>query len=217
MVAELEAPVHSESTAALVRAIAIGAGVGAVTGGVIGTLSFPLVGTFFGALVGTVVGALFGLANGLVLAGVVELTVSRWIPAIACALTTLSCSAAFVVARHGVWPGSHEPANLLVVATCTLLAALLGPIAAYGARPLELGRRLGRRPVSTVVKTALAVGAVGGGASGAVIGAGIGIATHPATAPFAVIEGGILCAVSGAVAALLIAAFLIAPRLRVRR
>jgi hypothetical protein len=217
MVVEVGPRTHGKSNAALFRAIGIGATVGVLSGSVVGTITWPVVGTFFGAVIGVFVGALYGLVNGLVLAGIVELTTSRWIPAALCALTTLLGTAWLVSIGHGWTTPSGDTSNLVFISVCTVLAAVLGPIAGYGARPIRLGRRFGQRRVGTVMKMALLIGAVGGGSSGALLGAGFGIASNPPTAPVAAVEGGILCAVSGAAACLLVATLLIAPKLRVRR
>jgi hypothetical protein len=206
---------HSTSNAALFRALGIGAVVGTIAGGGMGTSSFPVVGTAIGAVIGCVIGVLFGVANGLVLAGVVGVTTARWVPAIACALTTLGCAAGLVSVGHW-WGPTARTASLVFVAACTLLATALGPIAGCGARPVRLGRRIGQRPVGKVMKAALSIGAAGGTASGALIGVGIGIASSPRTAPVAAIEGAVLAAVSGAAACLLLATLVIAPKLRVR-
>jgi hypothetical protein len=217
MVVDVGPRTHAKSNAALFRAIGIGALVGVLSGSVVGTLTWPVVGTFFGALIGALVGALYGLVNGLVLAGIVEVTTSRWIPAALCALTTLLGTACLVSVGHGWTTPSGTTSNVVFITVCTLLAAALGPIAGHGARPIKLGRRIGQRRVSTVIKTALLIGAVGGGSSGALLGAGLGLESYPPTAAAAAIEGCVLGAVSGAAACLLLATLLIAPKLRVRR
>jgi hypothetical protein len=207
---------RATSPAVLARAAAIGSGVGAVAGGVGGTVSFPIVGTFFGALLGVVAGATIGLLNGLVVLAVAELTASRGVTRLACAVTSIGGCLALLAGGliPGWWP-LRGVASAVLLTAIAVLAGALGPIAAHGARPLDLGRRLGEVPVSTYLTKALAAGAVTGGTLGAVAGFVLGLDYLP-TAPVAVVEGGILGSVSGAVAAVTIAAVLIAPKLRAR-
>jgi hypothetical protein len=210
-------PVGFEAPEMVFRAMGIGACVGPVFGAAVGSAAFPVVGTCFGAILGVPLGAVFGLANGLVLMVVDQVTASRWVASVVAALTSFGCSLGVVAASDAPWPPWGSPIYLVFVGICTILAVPLGPIAIHGARPLTVCRRFGPRPVATVVKTALVVGAVGGGASGALIGVSIGVAAYWPTAVVAMFEGGILCAVDGAVAGLLIFGILIAPRLRVRQ
>jgi hypothetical protein len=100
----------------------------------------------------------------------------------------------------------------------------LMPAQWHAPRPLRLSLRPGGRSAAAVLGRAaavlgraVAIGAIGGGGLGAIAGLVVGLATHPPTAPFAVIEGGILCAVSGVVVSLPIAAAVLAARLRARR
>jgi hypothetical protein len=210
------APTHDKSNLALFRAIGIGTAVGAVAGAGVGTASFPLVGTFIGAIAGSVIGALFGLANGLILAAVVALTSSRWIAALAGALTTFACSVGLLAGVFGL-KAAMGWFTLIFAAACTVVALPLGPLAAYGAQPLRLGRRLGERRVGNVMGRALLIGFTAGFAIGAVTGGVLGAVTYLPTAPVAVFEGGILAGVTGAVAALVLVTLVISPRLRVRR
>jgi hypothetical protein len=209
-------PAHSKSTLALLRAIGIGAAVGAVAGGGVGTASFPLVGTSIAAVAGSVVGALFGLANGLILAAVVALTNSRWVAALTGALTTFACAAGLVAIVDGLATVTQSP-PLIFASACTVVAVPLGPLAAYGAQPLTLNRRLGERSVGTIIRAAMLVGATVCGVIGAVVGGVLGVTSYLPTAPVAVFEGMMLAGVTGAVAALVLVTLVITPRLRVRR
>jgi hypothetical protein len=82
---------------------------------------------------------------------------------------------------------------------------------------VRFATRTGQLSAAVVIGRAVAIGAIGGGGLGALAGLIIGLVTHPPTAPFAVVEGGVLCAVSGVVVSLPIAAAVLATRLRVRR
>jgi hypothetical protein len=212
-----ESPTPSAALTVLGRAVMIGGGVGVASGGVVGTVIAPVIGTFFGAVVGVVVGGFVGLINGFVLVGVLRLTTSNWAAAAACAVTTYACVAEFVwrnVVPQGSVPG---PVGWLIVVTAAAVAAAVGPVAARGAQPVDLGFAYGPRPVSTIAGTALAIGAGSGLAIGAVIGLAIGMVTYLPTAPAALVEGGLFGAASGLVLAMLIAALVITPCLRVRR
>jgi hypothetical protein len=196
----------------MVRWIVTGAVIGTVAGGIAASIDFPIAGTFFGAFAGLAVGLVTGAANGLV-AIVARMLGARWAPSVGCGLVTLAAGAVDVgLAR------SHATTNWLVIGGLALIVVALAPVTTYGAEAVDLGRRLGRRSVGEVLARAAIGGAVVGGALGAVAGLVIGVVTDPVyLIPFAVIEGGILCAVSGVVVALLLAALLIALRVRVRR
>jgi hypothetical protein len=207
----------SEPPAVLTRALTICAGIGIVVGGIIETVPFPVVGTFFGAIVGGIAGAAVGLAIGAVLICVTELTRSNWAAGAASGLTSAACATAIGSNRFASWWSPHGSAGWLVVAASAAVASLLGPIVAHGARPVRLTRRTRDRRVCAVVQRAVVVGAIGGGGLGAIAGLIIGVVAYLPTAPFAVIEGGIFGVVSGIVIALLVAAALLAPKLRVQR
>ena len=174
----------------------IGGGVGVGTGGIVGTCIAPILGTFIGAVVGVVVGGFVGLVNGFVLVGVLRLTTSNWAAAVACAVTTYACVAVFV--WRNVVPQGSVPrlVGWLIVVTAAGVAAAVGPVAARGAQPVDLGFAYGPRPVSTIAGTALAIGAGGGLAIGAVVGLAIGVVTYLPTAPAALVEGGLIGAVA---------------------
>jgi hypothetical protein len=204
------------SAALLARAVAIGSAVTAVVGGVGGTVSFPVVGTFFGVLLGAVAGAAIGGLDGVVLIVVTTITSSRGATRLVCAATTIL--GWWALAAGGLIPGWWPipgPANLLILAAIAVVSGALAPIAAFGARPIRLRRRSGEAPAAAVVKKALRYGAVAGAGVGAAAGLVLGLNYLP-TAPVAVVEGAILGSVSGAFAALVAAAALIAPRLRAR-
>jgi hypothetical protein len=131
------------------------------------------------------------------------------------ASATALCATGLASLGRGSWPG--RSGDVLFVVASTVLALLLSPVAAYAARPVRLCRRLGQPSVSSIVKAALAIGMGVGGAGGALLGTVAGMLTNPMTAVAALIEGGILGAVNGGVAALLIAAVVVSPRLRVLR
>lgn len=214
MVAALVASSQTTAGAVLARSVVIGTGIGAAAGGVAGTISFPVVGTFFGALAGAAVGATIGCLNGLVLIAVVRATTSR--PAVRAASALTSIGGCLALLGAGLLPGwtVHRAAGVMFVGTVAVLAGALAPIAARGARPLDLGRA-GEIPVSAYLAKALTYGAVAGATIGAVAGLVLGLDYLP-TAAVAVVEGAILGSVSGAVAAMIIAAALIAARLRSR-
>jgi hypothetical protein len=210
----IERPGPLQLVQVVVRASVLGAGCGAVIGGLGLTFSFPIVGTFFGAVVGGILGGAFGLVNGLILAGVAALTSSRVIERVVCGLTSLLCCGAFVALAEPPWQVKGSAVAVFMVG-CGAVGVVLGPFAAHGARPLDLGPKLGQRSACSLTGEALATGAVGG----ALLGAGWGIVlivrTPLPTAPATLFEGGVLGAVAGVVLAALLLAILIVPRLRV--
>ena len=199
------------------RAICFGCGAGAVVGGVIGTIEFPLVVTFFGAGIGAFVGAVAGVVDGVVLAGVARGGRSAWVARLASGVVA-SGFAAITASHHGPYRSLESvPGQATLVTVCFLLGAALGPMIAYGVEPISFGRGPASRPLSQIAATLLLGGAAVGGTLGGIAGLVIGISAHLATAPFALVEGAILGAVSGVVLALLLGAAAILPRLRVRR
>jgi hypothetical protein len=184
----------------LLRSGVLGAIIGAVIGGVVGTPGFPLVGTAIVAVAGSAVGAVIGGINGVVLIAVGRLTTSSWALRLACTLTTLLCCLVL------------EP--LVIAVLAALLAGALGLVAAHGAQPVDLGRRLGPRQPAIVVGTALAASAVIGAGIGAAVGLVLGLTSYPPTSPFAAFEGALFGLVLGAFVALVGLAVFIGPRLR---
>jgi hypothetical protein len=201
--------IHAGSVMA--RWIVTGAVIGTVAGGIAATIDFPIAGTFFGAFAGLAVGVVAGATNGLV-AIVARLVGARWAPTVGCGLVTLAAGAADVGLAH-----RHAMTSWLVIGGIALIVAALARVTTYGVEAVDLGRRLGRRSAGEVLARAAIGGAAVGGVLGAVAGLVIGVVTDPVyLIAFAVIEGGILCAVSGVVVALLLAVLLLAPRVRVR-
>jgi hypothetical protein len=198
----------------VVRASVLGAGSGAIIGGLALTFSFPIVGTFFGAVVGGIFGGAFGLVNGLMLAGVAALTPSRVIERVVCGLTSVLCCGVFVELAVPPWQVKGSAVAVFMVG-CGAVGVVLGPFAAHGARPLDLGPKLGERSACSLTGEALAAGAVGGALLGGAWGIVLIVRTPLPTAPATLVEGGVLGAVAGAVLAALIVAIVIVPRLRV--
>jgi hypothetical protein len=195
------------------RAACWGAGVGAASGGVLGTADWPVVGTFFAALAGGAVGGVVGVINGVTLAGSTTVTSSRWAARLVAALTSLACAVVPAYLMHA----SPRWDWIVPLALGTVLAAGIGPFAAFGVQPVVLGPRFRTRSVSDVAGRIVVGGLIAGAGIGGVAGLVLGLITYPPTAPFAVIEGAIFGSVSGVVLALLVAAAVVAPKLRVRR
>lgn len=194
------------------RAVALGSGAGVVAGGLLGTIAWPVVGTFFGAWLGLELGVLLGIINGLLLAALVQVSTSHRVMRAGAAATSLACglTAIGTLAPQAGWDA------LPPLVTVTALSGLLAPVAAFGAEPVDLGRRWGRRPPSDLAVRFLGAGAALGAAVGGLVGLLLGSA-HLPTLPFAIVEGGLLGAVSGVEVGLLAVAVVIGPRLRARR
>ena len=181
------------------RGCVVGTAFGIATGGAVMSLSWLVVGTFLGALVGAPVGAGAGALVGLVLAGLHRVAAPRqvlracviapWLAVGAVALAKV------VAAGNGVSPA---PAALIVIANVAL-ACFTATYVVSGDGWIELGAGWRRRPLAAVAFLVSIVGVVVGGALGGIAGGIIGVVTYLPTAPFAVIEGGILGLVSGLV------------------
>jgi hypothetical protein len=180
---------------------------------VLGTADWPVVGTFMAALVGGTVGGLVGVVNGVTLAVVTRVTSSRWAARLVAAATSLACAVVPAYLTHA----SPRWDWVVPAALGTVLAAVIGPFAGFGAQPVVLGPRFRTRPVSDVAGRIVVGGLVVGAGLGGVAGLVLGLIGYPPTAPFALVEGAIFGSVSGVVVALLAAAAVIGPKLRVRR
>ncbi len=203
---------------ALQRATLLGAGAGAIIGGITSTFGFPIVGTFFGAIEGAISGGSVGVANGFAIAGVAAITPSRWNIRLSCAAITSSCAAALVFLNVAPqWASSHTWGGLLFVLMCTVLAAAVAPFAAFGEQPLNPRPLAPQRSVAELFRRALAIGAIGGVGVGAVVGLAIGIMTYPPTCMAALIEGGILGEVSGILLALMVGCLMVCSKLLISK
>jgi hypothetical protein len=187
--------------------------VAALICGLIGSAEWPVVGTLLGVVTGSVAGAVVGLANGLTLAALTAVTTSRVGARLVAAVTSLGCAVLTAV----VTDASPRWDWMVAVALGTVLAALVGPLAAFGTQPVVQGPCLARWSVRELLTRVLAGGAVVGAALGGLAGLVIGSITYLPTAPFAIVEGGVLGAVSGVLVALLVATAVVGPKLRVRR
>jgi hypothetical protein len=103
---------------------------------------------------------------------------------------------------------------LVLVPASAAVGAVLGPIAAFGIERAD--GRPGQRPLANLIARIVVAGLVIGCALGALTGLVIGLFTYAPTAPFALIEGGLLGGGCGIVAALLVTFVLICARLAAR-
>jgi hypothetical protein len=182
------------------------AGLGCVLGGAAGTADWPVVGTFFGAVAGSVVGAVVGVVLTLTLALLARVTRSSW------AARLVSGLVAGVAGLGLVGLGSRADALAVVLlATGTVVAGVLGPMIAFGVAPMPDGRP-GFTWAAGVWGVCLGWGCALGAAAGAVTGLVIGLDNLP-TVVFAAVEGGVLGCVSGLVLACLAAGIAVLPRL----
>jgi hypothetical protein len=195
------------------RCVCWAVGVAALICGLVGTTEWPVVGTFFGTVTGAAVGAVLGLANGVTLAALTAVSSSRWAARLVTAATSLGCAVVAAAATDA----SPRWDWMLPLAVGVVVAALVGPFAAFGVQPVAFGPRFGRWTVRDLVARILAGGAIAGAGLGGIAGLVIGAASYLPTAPFAVVEGGVLGAVCGVLVGLLVAAGVVMPRLRVRR
>jgi hypothetical protein len=193
------------------RACGLGAATGAAIGGLVGTVMFPLVFTALGALAGGGIGLVAGVINGAVL---VATTRRRPTPRAARIASTVTCLfiAVPISLVLNTLPLNRfaSPAVLLLPLICAAVGGVLGPIAAFGIRPLD--RLPGRRPLADVVRKIIVGGLALGAACGAVTGLIIGLLRWAPTAAFAVVEGALFGCGCGAVAALLVAFAVICVR-----
>jgi hypothetical protein len=188
-------------------------GIAAVIFGLVGTAEWPVVGTFFGALTGAAAGAVLGLANGVMLAALTAVSSSRRGARLVTAATTLGCA----VVAADVTDAAPRWDWMLPLAVGVVLAAAIGPFAAFGVQPVVLGPWFRRWTVRDLMIRILVGGALAGAALGGLSGLVIGAITYLPTVPFAVVEGGVLGSVSGVLIALIVVAAVVAPKLRVRR
>ncbi len=190
------------------------AGLGCLIGGIVGTLQWPVVATFFGAAEGAAAGAVAGVLAGAALAVLAGWTRSRWaargvaaVIAGAAGLTVeIARTAPFVMPRAGA---------IAVVGAAALLAGVLGPLIAYGAEPVTVGRRA--VAAGPVLRRFLGWGLGLGAGLGAATGLVVGIWAYLPTAPVAAVEGAFLGMVSGLFLACLAAAVVLLPGVRARR
>lgn len=202
-----------EALAVVLRCVCWGTGGTAVICGLIGTGQWPVVGTFFGAVTGFAAGAVLGLANGVTLAALTAITSSRWAARLVTAATSLGCG----LGAAAITDTSPRGDWIVPLAVGIVLAAAIGPFAAFGTQPVVLGPRFARWTARDLMARIIGGGAIAGGALGGLAGLVIGATTYLPTAPFAVVEGGVLGSVSGVLIALLVMAAVIGPKLRVRR
>jgi hypothetical protein len=186
------------------------AGLGCVLGGAAGTADWPVVGTFFGAVAGSVVGAVVGVVLTLTLALLARVTRSSWAARLVSGLVAGLAGLGLVGLGSGTDAVRGTPAVVLL-ATGTVVAGALGPMIAFGVRPMPDGRP-GFTWAAGVWGVCLGWGCALGAAAGAVTGLVIGL-DHLPTLVFAGVEGGVLGCVSGLVLACLAAGIAVLPRL----
>ena len=194
--------------ARLIRGAVLFSAAALLVGGLAGTLQWPIVGTFFEALsIGR-----FGPVIGVVIAAVTSPMAShRWL---------VRCTGGiicFVAALHGVVHSAFQGRSVplfawSLVTLSVVLGVVLAPMVASGA--VVTSSRHGES-ASELFTTIISRGAVIGAVIGAVVGLGVGLYAFAPTAPFAVIEGAIFGTVSSVIVALVIAAVVLLPRVKV--
>ena len=123
----------------------------------------------------------------------------------------------FVAALHGVVHSAFQGRSVplfawSLVTLSVVLGVVLAPMVASGA--VVTSSRHGES-ASELFTTIISRGAVIGAVIGAVVGLGVGLYAFAPTAPFAVIEGAIFGTVSSVIVALVIAAVVLLPRVKV--
>ena len=160
------------------RALVLGMFCGGVVGAVVGTVMFPVVGTLVGAGIGAEVGAVIGLLNAPGLMAVAQRTRRRWPAATAAAATTGPVAAlALRIDEH------DDPVRIALVTVTVVLAAVVGPLAAFGRRrrPRVAGAAHLARDAWDSAGDGFARGAVVGFVLGATGGLVIGLLSQPPT------------------------------------
>ena len=198
--------------ARLIRGAVLFSAAALLVGGLAGTLQWPIVGTFFEALsIGR-----FGPVIGVVIAAVTSPMAShRWL---------VRCTGGiicFVAALHGVvhyaFQGRSVPLFAWSLVTLSVvLGVVLAPMVASGA--VVTSSRHGESAselFTTIISRGAVIGAVIGAVVGLGVGLGVGLYAFAPTAPFAVIEGAIFGTVSSVIVALVIAAVVLLPRVKV--
>ena len=193
----------------VVRGVVLFSAAALLVGGIAGTIQWPIVGTFFDAFrVG-----LYGPVVGLVVAFITAPMAScRWATRIAggtiCTAVALPTMLNYaILGRPIAFVGWS-----LVVLSATL-GIVLAPMVANG---VELTASWRGGSASDLFTTIISRGAIVGAVLGGITGLVIGLFTFAPTAPFAVVEGGILGTVTCSIVSLLIAAVVLLPKVKVR-
>jgi hypothetical protein len=206
-----------ESSDVLLRSVAMGACAGACIGGVLGTAIAPALGTAIGGFYGGVIGGGFGAVNGMALVGVRRLSPSCWAASITGAVMSFGCAVALITVIIPFFASLPGPMNDAFLVICPIIGAVLAPEASQASRRPFISTDPDQRTASQVVGGALAFCGFVCVGFGACAGLGIGLYAHPATAPFAILEGATFGAIGSVVLAMPVAAALLLPRLRLHR
>jgi hypothetical protein len=175
----------------LLRAISVGALLGAVAAISLGLAASSAGLLVYGPIGGAWVGALVGGANGIGLFLAMNRTPSRSVARVVAALGCAISAGGLVAAAGAV----DTAAGLTIVGACVVAGAIVGPFVAFGRRALV---------VIPVIKIAV-FGALAGLGLGGLAGLILGFVTESGWfIPFAPLLGGLLCVVPATLVALLV-------------
>jgi len=194
--------------ARVVRGVVVFAAAAVLLGGIAGTLQWPIVGTFFAALEA----APWGVATGVFIALVTSPFASRrWAVRAVGGLTSGGLALGGLLSYAGPLKIDGDIGWTFVVVSAGL-GVVLAPMVASG---LEITAKASGASVGERFAAMVRRGAVIGSILGAAVGLVVGLFAFAPTAPFALVEGGIFGTVMGVVFALLMAAAVLLPRIKV--
>jgi len=184
--------------------------VAVLLGGTAGTLQWPIVGTFFEAIEAAPYGAVVGVFIALVTWPIAS---ERWAVRLVGGLTSGGAARCALLTYSGPVKVTVIIGWSFVIASAAL-GVVVAPMVASG---VEVTSSRPGEPASERFGKYVVRGLVVGSGLGGVVGLIVGLFAYAPTAPFALIEGGILGAVTGVVASLLVATAVLLPKVKVLR